>query len=293
MCVKKWKLSSILIIIVSFLIILSPTLFSISPVSTPYNHSKWKKLSVKVTFIGNSGFIVEAGEKKIAVDAMFKGFPGRYTLPADVINKMKNLKPPFNNIDLILATHLHADHLKTEYVSYYLVKNKKAEFITTAETIKIMENSLPEFFQYSNRVLGVNPGLGDQNKLENNGIKITAFGMPHGSNPVQHNCLIFETSGKKIIHLGDMSGEKVKNIFKSVGIENKNIDIAFVPYWYLTTSANADLIKKFIKAKIIIAVHLSLKGRNEKISNIENNIRSHFPSVIIFWKELQSKVFLL
>ena len=78
-----------------------------------------------------------------------------------VIKKMKRPADPFDHIDLIISTHLHADHLKVGFVSDYLVKNKRTGFISTAETAKIMEKNLPEFILYSKRVQGLNPGWGE------------------------------------------------------------------------------------------------------------------------------------
>lgn len=51
------------------------------------------------------------------------------------------------------------------------------------------------------------------------------------------------------------------------------------------------MIRKFVRTEIIVAVHLSLKGRNEIRSEIVKNMRSYFPSAVIFDKELQSKDF--
>ena len=282
MKIQKKILPFILIMFLFFLLTFTIPVFTDTVTS---------KKPIKITFIGNSGFIIETGGKKIAIDAFFNGFPGRYTLPKNVIHKMKKSVGPFNNIDLILSTHLHADHLKVGYVSDYLVKNKETEFFATDEAINIMEKNHSEFNLYSNRAHGLNPGWGEIKNISFNGIEITAVGIPHGRNPVQHNCIIFRAGKKNFVHLGDMSGDKVQSVFKKADIKDMKFDIAFIPFWYLTNQKNAEIIKRNINSEQIIAMHLSLTDSNRDIPVFIKKILAFFPKAIIFQKELDFKNF--
>ncbi len=75
-------------------------------VSAHAQHSK-----VDVTYVGNAGYLINIGDKKILIDALFKGFAGNYELPQEVQLKLTNAQPPFDDVDLILVTHAHGDHI--------------------------------------------------------------------------------------------------------------------------------------------------------------------------------------
>jgi len=52
---------------------------------------------VTVMYVGNSGFMITAGDRKILIDALFEGFGSQdYTLPADEVNLLVNALPPFD-----------------------------------------------------------------------------------------------------------------------------------------------------------------------------------------------------
>ncbi|MBE0675226.1 MAG: MBL fold metallo-hydrolase, partial [Bacteroidales bacterium] len=59
----------------------------------------------EVTYIGNAGFMINIGDKKILVDALFKGFAGDYEIPQEVQDKLTLAQAPFDDVDLILVTH--------------------------------------------------------------------------------------------------------------------------------------------------------------------------------------------
>ena len=64
----------------------------------------------RVTFVGNSGFLIAVGDKKVIINAFFEGFPPGYTPPANVRDLLVKAQPPFDNVDLIPVTHAHGDH---------------------------------------------------------------------------------------------------------------------------------------------------------------------------------------
>ena len=80
---------------------------------------------VRVTYVGNAGFLIAVGDKKILIDALFSGFPGGYTLPEEIRDKMALGRPPFDGIDLALATHSHGDHFESGLVRRFLVAQSR------------------------------------------------------------------------------------------------------------------------------------------------------------------------
>ena len=65
------------------------------------------------------------------------------------------------------------------------------------------------------------------------------------------------------------------------------IDLAFIPYWYLTREEGRRLVREHIRPKRIIAVHIPPSELEEQT----RAIRAHFPDVVIFAKPLQKEDF--
>ena len=42
-----------------------------------------------ITYVGNAGFLINIGDKKILIDALFKGFEGSYELPQHSSGEIK------------------------------------------------------------------------------------------------------------------------------------------------------------------------------------------------------------
>ena len=83
---------------------------------------------VSVTYVGNAGFLIKIGDKKILIDALFKGAAGTYEIPLDIQQKLKLAQEPFDNVDLILVTHAHGDHVDFDMVRQHMTKNTDAIF---------------------------------------------------------------------------------------------------------------------------------------------------------------------
>jgi L-ascorbate metabolism protein UlaG (beta-lactamase superfamily) len=81
-----------------------------------------------ITYVGNAGFLISIGDKKILIDALFKGFEGSYKLPQEVQDKLTLAQAPFDDVDLILVTHAHSDHIDPVMVLQHMQNNPDAIF---------------------------------------------------------------------------------------------------------------------------------------------------------------------
>jgi hypothetical protein len=132
--------------------------------------------NVSVTFVGNSGFLITVGDKKVLVDAFFEGFPPGYELPLAVQSLLFNAAPPFNHVDLILATHDHADHFNAEMVGQHMQNNPNAVFISTTQAAS-------QLADFSDRVIAVDPIAGSTVNAKANGIQVESIYLGHGTPP--------------------------------------------------------------------------------------------------------------
>ena len=70
--------------------------------------------------------MIKTGDKKILIDALFTGFEGSYQLPQEVQEKLRLAQAPFDDVDLIIVTHAHGDHIDPDMVRQHLKNNPKA-----------------------------------------------------------------------------------------------------------------------------------------------------------------------
>ena len=92
---------------------------------------------MKIKKIGHCCLIIETNDKKIMTD------PGSYTVEEQV----KEL-----NIDLILITHEHGDHLHVESLKKILVNNPNAKIITNNGVGKLLGEAGIEYEVLENKI---------------------------------------------------------------------------------------------------------------------------------------------
>ena len=105
---------------------------------------------IRVTFVGNSGFLITVGDQEVLIDALFEGLP------------------PFDDVDLILATHDHPDHFSATLVEQYLQNNPQAIFMSTKQAASQLTG-------FGDRVIAVDPVAGSPVNLEANGIRSRSY----------------------------------------------------------------------------------------------------------------------
>ena len=81
---------------------------------------------IDVTYIANTGFLIESNGKKVLIDALFKNGWDNYLVPTNsVVSKIIDHQAPFNKANLMLITHNHEDHFNDSMVVAYLNSNSE------------------------------------------------------------------------------------------------------------------------------------------------------------------------
>lgn len=240
-----------------------------------------------ITYVGNSGFLVTIGENKILIDGIFSGFPPEYTQPAEVQELIANAKPPFDGIDLILATHAHDDHFNSTRVVDYLLKNPQTAFISTAGAADMFLQR-PEL---KNRVTSITLKSGESREQSVNGMRVVAYDISHGfganGETFPNLGFLVEANGVKFFHSGDMDpGVVTAGYLKMLGLPQEKIDIAFLQHFSFRSADAFSLATEGIAARYYIPIHYHFTTPpmdKELILRI-------VPDAILFDKELDSWV---
>jgi L-ascorbate metabolism protein UlaG (beta-lactamase superfamily) len=271
-------------------ILLGTCLSSCSSTSTMQTTSSARTASpdqTTVTYVGNSGFLVTTGGKKILIDGIFTGFAPEYVQPAEIQEMIANAQSPFDNIDLILATHGHDDHFNSMRVADYLEKNPRTAFISTpqAADLFLLRPKLKD------RVTSISLKSGESRELTVNGIRVVAYDISHGfgANGETYPNLGFlvDVDGVKFFHSGDMDpGIVTATYLKMLGLPDEKIDIAFLQHFSFRSSDSFSLATEGLAARYYIPIHYHFTTPPIDTELILRIV----PNAILFNKEMDSWV---
>lgn len=235
---------------------------------------------VDVTYVGNSGFLIKIGDKKILIDALFKGFAGAYNLPEHIQKKLTLAQAPFNDIDLILITHAHGDHIDPDMLREHLKNNPKAIFASTQQLVDHMKDS-------SDRSIAFNPTKEKSDKKEIGDFSIETFLFPHGPDSRIINIgFLVSVNGVTLFQTGDFdNGQYTFEEFRALQLPEKKIDLAFIQHYDLRGDSLSDkFVREGISASYIFPIHYHFTTPSFDAAIVREN----YPDAIIFDKELES-----
>ncbi len=231
-----------------------------------------------VTYVGNAGFLINAGDKKIIIDSLFHGFPPGYAPPEEVTNAILNGEPPFDGLDLILATHNHEDHFSNGLVGQALENHPEAIFISSYEAA----STIPQAEDYRDRIISININRGGRWAEIVNDIGVEAIHISHGGG-ILNLGFIVTVGGHRYFHTGDISTNDVSiSYFQNYGLPEKNLDVAFVPHFSLIEEGDHPLLLEGFNADYLIPMHFAYTTPRPNYDLME----TYFPDAVVFHEEL-------
>ena len=256
---------------------------------TTENASSSQASSVEITYIANEGVLISADGKQVLIDGLHREYQPAYAfLPPAEREKIETAKPPFDKIDLILVSHMHLDHFHPESIGRHLHHNPKALLVSSQQVVDEIEKNFKDYQSIKSRVTGATPPWKEKVAMKVAGIDFELLRLRHGTGRhanIQNLGHIIKLGGKKLLHIGD-ADTAVEN-FEKFNLDEENIDIAFLPFWFLLGAEEQALVRDHIKPKQIIAVHIS-PGESEKIAA---QIKQSFPNAVAFTTMLEKRLY--
>ena len=253
---------------------------------------------VEVTYVGNEGFLIVSGGKKVLVDALYReGVPGYVVLPVRLRQIMERADPPFDKIDLVLATHYHADHFDPAAVGAYLLSSSGALFVSTQQSVDRLRGQMSGNPQVMKRARETFPVVGRRIRLNHHGVGLEVLNVHHGlGRRIENVGFIIELDGWRFLHIGDSQGDAKD--FRRNNLHEETFDVAFIPYWYLAYDRMSPAVTEAIRAERIVAMHVPPRGlSNSHLSSLggwegmKKKITPVFPNVVFFENEMEKKTF--
>lgn len=226
---------------------------------------KGGRVSFELTYLGCEGVLVRSGAGTVLIDGLFGDEAAPFGMPpAPVLEKLRDARPPFNHIDLVLATHHHADHFDAESVARHLRANPHARFVSTPQAV--VQAGEATHGACAERLHALDPGDGETVRFDLGAVTVEAFGLSHGRvhyADVQHLGFVVSMGGRSLMHLGD--GIIDEKALRAAGVLDRVIDVGVVPFWFLTYPFGKRLVANGFRPRALFAVHVRAHER-EKIA---------------------------
>ena len=244
---------------------------------------------LEITYIANEGVLISSGDKQVLIDGLHREYERDYAfLPPAQREKIETAKIPFDNIDLILVSHRHLDHFHPESVALHLQHNTNAQLVTSQQVVDEIEKNFSNYQAIKARVTATTPPPQQKVAMTVAGIDFEVLRLSHGTGrhaTIQNLGHVVKLGGKKLLHVGD-ADTAVEN-FEKFNLDEQDIDIAFLPLWFLLYDAGQTIVREHIKPKQIIAVHISPADA----AGVNAKLQKHFPGAIAFTTLLEKKNF--
>lgn len=226
---------------------------------------------VSVTYLANEGVLITHGDDSVLIDPLFtEDFDTYLLLDERSQNKIIHGEAPFDNIDVVLISHVHDDHFNAELLVRMLLENKKTRLAASPNALEQVraDDSFEE--RLEPRLTVITPELNGavvENRFGRIVVQTTwqrhSSTRYHGLVNLAHQVLI---GGKRILHLGD--AEPLPENFANLAAQDIHFDLALVPIWFFGNDDGQEIILNTIDAAHTVAFHAPTHVSREQFENL-------------------------
>lgn len=241
--------------------------------------------ALEVHYLGNEGFLVESGGRRVLIDALFgEGISGYDAVPVQLRASLERGTGTWGGVEIALASHFHRDHFDPDAVARFLDANPLAIFISTPQAAESFAESNPDRPELIERFRAVLPEPGTVESLDVAGVRIDVLNLHHGAGnpPTQNLGVIVSLGRQRFLHLGDTEAKMVD--FEPYLEILVGTDVALLPFWFLSSEWRADMVHGFLRPQRIAVAHMPTRdapagyfARWKSYDELRALIESRFP----------------
>lgn len=243
--------------------------------STVSNFIKVAVTTVKITYLRNDGVLISDGENKVIIDGLYATLSGWIEMESTDLTELSNAVAPYDNANLLLATHAHGDHFTSSEVNTYLARSSSTRFIGPPSLSSNVS---------SEKVEPVSIDLHEKVSLTVNGIDLDVLHLTHfqpqdpnlNFSNMQHYGFLIKMGGLKILHLGDH--EMTTENLQAFSLLNEAIDVVLIPTFTFSnqlSNTKAQVLADQINPANVIGLHLAT-------GTLESTVKNIYPDAIVF-----------
>lgn len=213
--------------------------------------------TIEVLFLANEGLLIRSGGQAVLIDGLFRPYRIYAHLPAEKAQALESAQAPYDGVGLILVSHIHGDHFHPQSIANYLNSQKESVLASSGQAVAAVQSVLGLDAGIKKRLIQIDFAPGKKEKRKFGDIEVTFLGLSHGSE--RHGWIhnlghLIRMGGKTLLHVGD--AELSSQNFQPFKLAKEQIDVAFLPYWYLLSEEGRKLVEEQIQPRRIVAIHL-------------------------------------
>ena len=251
------------------------------------------RVPLLLTYVANMGVLVSSGDSKVLIDALFD-YPnnrfGRVPAPETLESIMKG-EPPFDGVNLVLATHKDQDHFSGILAARYLEAHPEPVLVAPADAVEAMRKTAPNWPAIASRIISLDLEIRESVRKEPAGIPLTIIRTTHGTTPWPMNHMyLIDLNGWRVFHEGDASGRP--DDYRGLGLESARVDLAVVQYfWPIHPHLPfRGFLLELLKPDHIALGHLNIAEENVAEGKIDE-VRRRYKDIFVLLPGLPAKVF--
>ena len=111
--------------------------------------------NIRITYIANEGVMIESSDGvKVLIDALHKKYYPDYLFPsASLMNEMIFGEGDFNSVDLVLVSHVHADHFDAVSVGNLLLNQSQSILISSSQVNNSISDNFSDYSSIGERII--------------------------------------------------------------------------------------------------------------------------------------------
>ncbi|HKM94322.1 MAG TPA: MBL fold metallo-hydrolase [Prolixibacteraceae bacterium] len=233
--------------------------------------------STRVTYIANSGFIVNVGYKKVMFDGLFQNGMNRYLEPEEsTVALMKNGLHPFDDIDIVFISNFHADRFDPYVATQFMLNNKTVKLVAPQQVINKMMIFTQDFPLIKGRIIESTPMTNHYDRIIIDDFEIFACNIKHEkteNDHVENMAYLVSIDGIKIFHSGDSDPSTLSDL-RGIDLASVGVDIAFLNDKYGVGRA-AKVTNKIIDARYNVLMHFEKFITNSALDAFADRTKLH------------------
>ena len=186
---------------------------------------------VRVTYLANEGFLLESGKTAVLVDALFGDGLREYPVVPEALRAdLEAARGRFAGVDLILASHAHADHFDAAAVARHLRANPDVAFLSNREVAAAVREEMGAAAA-GREIFGIYPERGESESRVAGGVELRVLNLSHGRLPIENLGLVISLGGIDVLHVGDTSAAAAE--LRPYADELEVVDVWLLPDWLM------------------------------------------------------------
>jgi L-ascorbate metabolism protein UlaG (beta-lactamase superfamily) len=231
----------------------------------PANQRPATPVTARATYLANASVLVTHGDTKVVFDPLFRNDFGQYRLvSAETERALFAGTAPFDGLDAVFVSHYHEDHFSAVDVLRVLEARPALRLFAPAQAVAGMrEVSAERLAAVMPRVHAI--ALAHQQApvtLEQGSLVVEAVRIPHSGWPTRQQQVeniafrVTLDAATTVVHLGDADTADAHFARDDAYWHRRRTDVAFPPYWFLTSDGGRRVLTQRIGAARSIGVHV-------------------------------------